>query len=162
MSLSDFASVGSLVGSLAVALSLVYLGVQTHQAAKHTRALLQQGRASRMTDFIMAASEADRVAAMLETMTGTPPTPELIKQTQVRMFFQACFVGWADVFEQHQIGLLSGDQLADLRANISGILHPVPARQFWAQWKAIRPGTHAAFKAWVEDATDAAVPPGTA
>ena len=81
-----------------------------------------------MTDFIMAASEADRVAAMLETMTGTPPPPELIKQTQVRMFFQACFVGWADVFEQHQIGLLSGDQLADLRANISGILHPVPAR----------------------------------
>src|ERR1700759_2337798 len=116
MSLSDIAAIGSIVSSLAVAVSIFYLGVQTHQAAKHTRAQISQGRASRQTDFLAAFSDADKVAAMVEVTTGTPPTPAVIKQRQTRMFFQGCFAGWLDIFEQHEMGLLSTDQFADLRA----------------------------------------------
>ena len=43
MPLSDLASIGSVFSSLAIAVSLIYLGIQTHQAAKHTRALISQG-----------------------------------------------------------------------------------------------------------------------
>lgn len=161
MTLSDLATIGSIVSSLAVAVSLVYLGLQTHQAAKHTRAMLQQGRASRQTDFITAFSETERLSAMLEVTTGAPPTPDLIKRSQARMFFQAGFAGWSDVFEQHQMGLLSDDQLADLRAAISGLLATGPAQQFWKGWKAARPNTHAAFKTWVDDAI-ASAPPSAA
>jgi hypothetical protein len=152
MTLSDLAAIGSILSSLAVAVSIFYLGVQTHQATKHTKALISQGRASRQTDFLTAFSEADRVAAMVEVTTGTPATPTVIKERQTRMFFQGCFAGWLDVFEQYQMGLLNEDQFADLRAAISGILQPPPARNFWEQWKAVRPNTHVAFKAWVDDA----------
>jgi hypothetical protein len=162
MTLSDLAAIGSIVSSLAVALSLIYLGVQTHQAAKHTRALISQGRSSRQTDHLAAFSETDRVVAFLEITTGTSPTPELVKQMQARMFFLAGISGWFDVFEQFRQGLLSDDQLADMRASVSVLLHSLPARQIWEQWKAGRPNTHAAFKAWMDDAISASPPPGAA
>ena len=152
MSLSDLAAIGSVISSLAVAVSLIYLGVQTHQAAKHTRALISQGRSLRQTDFLGAFSETDRVAAMLEITTGAPPTPELVKQSQAAMFFQAAFAGWSDVFEQHQEGLLSNEQLADLRAAVGVVLRRPGSHPFWERWKAARPNTHVAFKTWVDDA----------
>jgi len=150
MTLSDLATIGSIVSSLAVAASLIYLGVQTHQAAKHTRALISQGRSGRLSEFIAAFSETDKMAAILEVTSGAPATPELIRRTQARLYFQGCFAGWIDVFEQHQEGLLSDDHLADMKASISINLRSRPARREWEQWKAGRPKTHAAFKAWVD------------
>ena len=152
MTLSDIASIGNLVGSLAVAVSLIYLGLQTHQAAKHTQALISQGRSARLSDFLATFSETDRLSAVLEMTIGAPPPPELIKRAQARMYFQGCFAGWIDVFEQHQKGLLSDDHLADVRASVFPNMGTLPARRFWEQWKAARPNTHAAFKAWVDDA----------
>jgi len=93
MTLSELATLGSIVSSLAVAASLIYLGVQTHQAAKHTRALISQGRSARLSEFIAAFSETDRMAAILEVTSGTPPTPELIKRTQAWLYFQGCVRG---------------------------------------------------------------------
>ena len=151
MTLSDIAAIGSIVSSMAVAVSLIYLGLQTHQAAKHTRALISQGRSGRLTEYLAAFSETDRVAAMLEVTTGVPPTPELIKRAQVQMSFQGAFAGWLDVFEQYQQGLLGNDQLADVSASMGFVLRSLAAQQFWERWKEARPNTHAAFKAWVDD-----------
>ena len=155
MSLSDLAAIGSVISSLAVAMSLIYLGIQTHQAAKHTRALISQGRASRQSEFLGAFSETDRVTAMLEVTTGAPPTPDLVKQAQTQMFFQAAIAAWSEVFEQHQEGLLGNDQFADLRAGIAVVLRRPGSHPFWERWKVARPNTHAAFKVWV----DAAISP---
>lgn len=152
MSLSDLAAIGSVISSMAVAVSLIYLGVQTHQAAKHTRALISQGRSSRQTDYLGAFSETDRVVAMLEITSGATPTPELVKQSQAAMYFQAAFAGWSDVFEQHQEGLLSNEQLADLGAAVGVFLRRPGSHPFWERWKGARPNTHAAFKSWVDDA----------
>ena len=99
---------------------------------------------------------------MLEITTGAPSTPELIKQTQAAMYFQGAFAGWSDVFEQHQEGLLNNDQLADLGAAVGVILRRPGSRPFWERWKAARPNTHAAFKAWVDDAIVAYAPTATA
>jgi len=51
MTLSDLASIGSLVSGIAVLVSLVYLAQQTRQNSKHTRALIQQGRAIQSADM---------------------------------------------------------------------------------------------------------------
>lgn len=48
MNLSDVASVATIISSAAVALSLVYLGLQARQNTKHTRALIQAGRVDRL------------------------------------------------------------------------------------------------------------------
>ena len=52
MSLSDLASIGSLVSGIAVLVSLIYLAQQTWQNAKHTRALIHQARSQQSIDIL--------------------------------------------------------------------------------------------------------------
>ena len=53
MSLSDLASIGSLVSGVAVLVSLIYLSQQTRQNTKHSRALIQQGRSLGSQDYLV-------------------------------------------------------------------------------------------------------------
>jgi len=52
MSLSDIASIGSLISGLAVLISLVYLSVQVRQAERNQRAVMNQGLIGRMVDNV--------------------------------------------------------------------------------------------------------------
>jgi hypothetical protein len=60
MNLSDLAAIGSLVSGIAVLVSLVYLAQQTRQNSKHTRALIQQGRAIQSADILKNTENALR------------------------------------------------------------------------------------------------------
>ena len=78
MSLSDMASVASIISSAAVALSLIYLGLQAHQNTKHTRALIQAGRVDRLMAQVIGYSDADKCAAYL-TGNGQAATAEAMQ-----------------------------------------------------------------------------------
>ena len=109
MSLSDLASIASILSSIAVAVSLVYLGLQAHQNAKHTRALIQSARVDRLMNQMIGFSDADKCAAYL-VGNGKEPTPQAIQE---RQFFMQCLAQTSvmlDVFTQHQSGLLSEEQ----------------------------------------------------
>jgi hypothetical protein len=86
MTLSDLASVASILSSAAVAVSLVYLGVQAHQNAKHTRALIQSSRVDRLMAQMIGFSDADKCAAYL-VGNGREPTAQAIQE---RQFFMQC------------------------------------------------------------------------
>jgi hypothetical protein len=84
MSLSDLASIGTLVSSVAVFVSLIYLGLQMRQNAKHTRALIHQARIDRVvgsqlrsTEPNLAASEAydSGFAALVSETMANKPSP---------------------------------------------------------------------------------------
>jgi hypothetical protein len=47
MVLSDLASIATAISGLAVTASLIYVGIQTKQNVRHTRALVHQGTAAR-------------------------------------------------------------------------------------------------------------------
>jgi hypothetical protein len=107
MSLSDLASIGSLASGVAVLVSLIYLGLQTHQNAKHSRALIQQGRAGRIADTSLRVAEL-RDADGLDTCFrgGRDVTPK-----DLARFLNTCraiFVSAEDSFLQHEQGLLDG------------------------------------------------------
>lgn len=77
MSLSDLASLGSLASGLAVLGSLVYLSIQTRQAAKHQRSLMMQGRAARRMELFyrgadpsFAPSYEKAAAGNLDALSG--------------------------------------------------------------------------------------------
>lgn len=109
MSLSDLASIASILSSIAVAVSLVYLGLQAHQNAKHTRALIQSARVDRLMNQMIGFSDADKCAAYL-VGNGKEPTPQAIQE---RQFFMQCLAQTGvmiDVFTQRQDGLLSEEQ----------------------------------------------------
>jgi hypothetical protein len=117
MTLSDLSSLGSLVSALAVAGSLVYLGLQTHQAAKHTRALILQGRVERVVSHHLAIADSDLVSAWL-IENGDAPTEENIRHRQFWLQGMAYDLSWEDTFAQYESGLLGGEQFADFRAHI--------------------------------------------
>ena len=156
MTLSDLSSLGSFISALAVAGSLIYLGLQTHQAAKHTRALIIQGRSARLTNLWVGYSDTERVSALIAA-GGGKPTPEAVTRVQANLFFLGLLLGWVDAFEQREAGLLSSDQFADNRAGIAGQMRNPAFRVFWEDWKKHRPNSHSKFKAWV-DGIDASMP----
>jgi hypothetical protein len=57
MSLSDLASIGTLVSGLAVLISLVYLSLQIRQTAKDQRALMDQETVTRNIGILMFLSQ---------------------------------------------------------------------------------------------------------
>jgi hypothetical protein len=64
MTLSDFATSSTAVSGLAVTASLIYPALRTHQNAKHTKALILQGRESRIVELQFAAADGDLVLAV--------------------------------------------------------------------------------------------------
>ena len=65
MSLSDVATIGSLINSAAVVISLVYLGLQVNQAERNQRASIRHGRATRAVDIILAMGEPSLAMSLM-------------------------------------------------------------------------------------------------
>lgn len=125
MSLSDLASIGSLVSGIAVLVSLVYLAQQTRQNSKHTRALIQQGRLERITDQQMRLADGDLAAAWL-IANGVEATPAAVQRRQFQQQCVAYYVGWDDTLSQYDEGLVSEEQFARFRGQMVNLLRASP------------------------------------
>ena len=149
MNLSDVASAASIVSSAAVALSLIYLGLQAHQNTKHTRALIQAGRVDRLMAQMIGYSDADKCAAYL-TGNGQAATPEAIKQ---RQFMLQCLgqVGvMLDAFTQHSDGLLNDEQFNGVCTTYRVWLRELGFRQFLLNFRTNANTRQSKFIAFVE------------
>jgi hypothetical protein len=149
MSLSDLASLGAFVSGLAVAASLAYLALQTHQNTKHTRALIQQGRTDRAISALLAWASTDLTTAWLET-SGIAATPEARHSRQTSLMFESLLRGSIDSFAQHRDGLLSEEQFGEQCAVIEQMMGLVAFKEYWHDWKAQRGKRMPAFIAFVD------------
>ena len=76
MSLSDLASIGSLVSDMAVLISLIYLALQVRQAERNQRAIVQQARISRSSDQLMGLADPVLTRAWLQGLKGAADLSE--------------------------------------------------------------------------------------
>ncbi|MBS0273751.1 MAG: hypothetical protein JSR55_04965 [Proteobacteria bacterium] len=109
MTLSDLASIGSLVSGVAVLASLVYLARQTQQNVRNSQALIQQGRAARIADTALRIAELRESEAIDKCFTGSPD----VTDKDVARFLNICraiYVSAEDSYFQHKQGLL--DEIA--------------------------------------------------
>jgi hypothetical protein len=109
MTLSDLASIGSLISGLAVLVSLLYLGIQTRQNVRHSQALIQQGRPARIADTALRIAELRESDAMDKCFGGSPD----VTDKDVARFLNICravYVSAEDSYFQHKQGLL--DEIA--------------------------------------------------
>jgi hypothetical protein len=105
MTLSDVASIAAIFSSIAVAVSLVYVALQVRQAEKNQRAVIQQGRANRVSDAALALSEPGTAAIMGKGARE----PEAFTAEELERFLTICraaFISAEDSFLQHRAGLL--------------------------------------------------------
>jgi len=149
MTLPEFATFSTTISGLAVTASLIYLALQTHQAAKHTKALIHQGNAARITEMANVFTNADMVAAIIVGNGGTP-SPEEVQKRQFGYWCMALVVSMEDTFGQHEEGLISEDRFKSFRAGVTGGFMQPGMRRYWAAWKSARPNAQEKFKAWVD------------
>jgi hypothetical protein len=157
MTLTDISTIASIVSSLAVAASLVYLGLQTHQNAKRTRALIHQGRMARAIQGMTAMAATDQAIAFI-AMSGGTPTPEVVQRHQFWLQSQILILGWEENFFEHAEGLLSDEAFSSFQASLGPFFrNNAGVRAAWAQYKAERPGKNAKFVAFIDEASASVV-----
>jgi hypothetical protein len=106
MTLSDLASIGSLISGSAVLVSLVYLSLQVRLTERNQQASIRQGRINRAVELVTARM-APAVAEAISN--GIDGDPNLTAQ-QLALFVSyvdAYFLHAEDTYYQHEAGLLN-------------------------------------------------------
>ena len=131
MTFADLASLGSFVSGIAVLISLVYLGAQVKQAEKNQRALMQQGRADRISQNCFYVAGPDLSAIWNRGMNGdeTLTAPEI---DQFMMLFRGAMISAEDSFLQNEAGLL--DSIA-FNSFVAGVRHSITLPGIRAAWQ---------------------------
>lgn len=117
MSLSDLAAIGSLVSGVAVLVSLVYLSQQIRQNTKHSRALIQQGRAARIADSAFRLAEL-RASDGIEKCFQGEANVDAKDVGRFLNIARAVFISAEDSYFQHREGLLDGMAFASFEASV--------------------------------------------
>ncbi len=104
MTLSDLASIGSLVSGVAVLVSLVYLSLQVRQTEKNQRALMNQGVITRAVDALTWMAQPDISDLIIKVRTGEREysAQEL---TKLGLILRAMLLTGQDAYIQRKSGL---------------------------------------------------------
>jgi hypothetical protein len=149
MTLSDLASIGSLVGGLAVVITLVFLSIQTRQTNKNQRSMMQQGQTNRVASSLLAMATTEMAAAWIKGNGGVP-TPEAITSLQVTQVCNVLVYDMLDYHNQHSDGLMGDEMFRASEVSYSAFLQQPAMRAYWASWRAQRTGAAPMFIAWVD------------
>ncbi|HUO89130.1 MAG TPA: hypothetical protein VMU08_08145 [Rhizomicrobium sp.] len=104
MSLSDLASIGSLVSGVAVVITLIFLLLQMRQTDRNQRASIRMGRASRANNFFALQLSPEVTRVIAKTWTG-----EALNEVETHTYLYYCaglLTNWEDTYYQHRAGLL--------------------------------------------------------
>lgn len=151
MTLSDFASIATVISGVAVLVSLIYLSLQTRQNTRHTRALLWQGAAERGVNLSLALAD-EKLAAAFIKQNGETPTPDAIAERQFSLQCTALYIQYDDMFTQWDDGLVSEEQFLRSRASIVRTLAAYPAtREFFVRRVAASTMPESGFTAFLRE-----------
>lgn len=145
MTLSDVATLASIVSSAAVALSLFYVALQVRQADKNQRALMQQGRADRAWEGAFRVADPALSAVFYKGLRS----PHDLSADELDQFLSICraaFLSGEDSFLQHKSGLLDRTAYASFVAGLRGYVAGAPGlRAAWRLTSAQFGAEYAAF-----------------
>jgi hypothetical protein len=137
MSLSDLASIGSLVSGVAVLVSLVLLFFQlrqldrqVQQTALNQQASIRHSRVTRAVDIQLARADPGVADAFRRGMEN----PDEITQTELGQFLSLCranFFHVEDAFYQHEERLLNEDAFATVLAGTRALAGYAGYRTAW-------------------------------
>jgi hypothetical protein len=143
VSLSDLASVGSLVSGVAVLVSLLLLyiqlrqiGEQIRQTEKNQKAVIGQGRTNRMVEISLRAAEPGLSPALVNAMSNAHDiTPHQL--FQLFNYSRALFLNAEDTYYQHARGLLEDEPFVGFANAIRGTIASPGMRYMWQAGRAL-------------------------
>ena len=146
MSLSDLASIGSLVSGVAVVVSFVFLGLQIRQSNRNQRSLIQQGLANNNIELMLRLTDPALHESMIRGRAGDLTMAPGQVDTFVRAWI-ATFSLWEDGFLQHRASTIDPASMASAAANHRVFLSYPGCR---AAWKTTRGQFTGAFRDYVD------------
>jgi hypothetical protein len=156
MSLSDLAAIGSFVSGISVLITLVFLVVQIRQANQNQRAMVQQGRATRIADFLLRVIDPALLPAWTMGLKGAVDIGS-DRHFQFMYMARARFLSLEDSFLQHRNGLMDEGAFA---GHVEAFKLVFAARGLRAAWKLTRTTYDNAFAGFVDGLADKRSAPG--
>lgn len=147
MTLSDLASLGTLVSSAAVLASVVYLALQLRQTERNQQISIRHSRVSRVVQLHLELADPAVADAWLR---GTA-TPEALTETELSQFINLCrahFFHFEDSFYQRQEGLLNDHAFETVVAGARFLARSPGIR---AAWRLARPNFGGRFLKFMDD-----------
>jgi hypothetical protein len=157
MSLSNLASIGSLISSTAVILSIIFLALQIRQANRNQRSLIQQARTDRNVLILLKMTEP-AVSEMLAEADGQRVAPNPAKIWSFYGFAAAVFWSYEDTFMQQRAGTLHPDSW---RSDVATLRRLIAHPSYRAVWKMARDGMSGRYRDYVDELMDE-IPPDRA
>jgi hypothetical protein len=130
MNLSDWASIGSLVSSIAVLISLIYLALQVRQAERNQQASIRQGRATRVVDIVLATGDPALGDALPKGTAGETDISS-VQFGQFIAIYGAFLASAEDTYLQYKEGLLTEAVYASFTESWRQTLAQPGVRALW-------------------------------
>jgi hypothetical protein len=147
VSLADLSSLGSFISAVAVLVSLVYLALQIRQNTKHSRALIQQGRAARIADTALRLAELRADVGLNSCFDGAvAASPQDI--SRFLMAARAVFISAEDSFFQAEEGLLGAIAFESFKSSVRA---GMGASGLAAAWLLTRDMYEPKFRAFMDE-----------
>jgi hypothetical protein len=147
MSLSDFSSVGNIIGAFAVVISLIYLGMQIRQNTRHAQAVIQQSRSSLLCEHSLRIADSHALDAFMRGMAGDTNLT-LVEQAQFIFMCRSMFFISEDHFLQNRVGLLTKDAWVTF---VSTVRSAMGSCGYRAAWRANRPLFSVEFRNFMDE-----------
>ena len=152
MTLEQVFYVSQSIASVAVVGTLVYLGLQVRGADRSQRAIMQQGRADRVSKAALTIASPD-LARIWDRGMAADPTLTRDEVTQWLLICRAAFLSGEDSFLQHRAGTLDQAAFDSYRAGVRAYMgHP----GFRAAWSVSRSQFGNEFRRFVDAQVTAA------
>jgi len=145
MSLADLTTLVSLVSSVAVLVSLLFLGLQIRQSNRNQRSLMQQGRSARNVDLLCRLADPK----ISETLYRVAQGDTLPDADYYVLYGYLASVIWSyeDCFFQFHSGMLDPKSWASDVVTLKRLLGNPAYR---AVWRAVRTGIGEEYRSFLD------------
>jgi hypothetical protein len=146
MTLATLVNIGSLISSVAVLISLVYLNRQLRQGALNQRSKMDRGRSQQVGEWLQYVAQPDTAALILRGHAGDPTLTPLECHRYLWSMYPL-ILHFEDSFFQHRDEMISEPQYASIVGHLKS---RCPSPGFRALWLHVRPRFPEEFVAFVD------------
>jgi hypothetical protein len=146
MTLATLVNIGSLISSVAVLISLVYLNRQLRQGALNQRSKMDRGRSQQVGEWLQYIAQPETAAMVLRGHAGDPTLTSLECHRYLWSVYPL-FLHFEDSYYQYRDGMISEPQYASI---IGHLRSRCPSPGFRALWLHIRERFPADFAGFVD------------
>jgi hypothetical protein len=143
MSLATLTGIASLVSSVAVLVSVVYLALQIRQSARNQRSLIDRGRSEQVGAWLQFIASAEMAPLVIRGHAGETLTPE--EHQRYAWAVYPMILHYEDSFYQHREGMMSDVQFTSICNQVHDSARYPGVRMIWSEVRARFPADFQRF-----------------